>query len=512
MTARQIVDTILQQVIERLRDWQTPAWLVGGTVRDDVLGRPVHDIDLVVPNGGLRLARALADALGAAYFPLDSTRDVGRVVVRLADGDSFVIDVARLRGPTLEADLLARDFSLNAMAQDVHDPELAIIDPVGGMADLLHRQLRVASERAFVDDPLRIVRGVRFAHQLQLTWEPASATLARSAAPTLHTVAGERVREELARLMGTATASQGLRALDQVDALVVLLPEVKALQGVTQQPPHVYDVYDHTLRAVDWMHTLLSYVTARSDGVAVEATAADDELVAAARSGFDEALVPYAADLVDYLEMPAEQGYQRRDLLPWAALLHDVGKPSTHRTLPDGSISFEGHEATGASLARGVMARLRFSSEAVQRVTRICAHHSRPRALAQASTGTPARRDVYRYFQATHPTGVETALLSLADHLAAWGPNLRAERYLRRVRLAAHLLDAYFRQYGELVAPMPLLDGTFLQKTLGLQPGPLIGACLAALREEQAAGTVTTPEQALSFTQRFLHTTQPPTK
>jgi putative nucleotidyltransferase with HDIG domain len=494
------LNAILEQVTAWLRARQEPAWLVGGTVRDGLLGRPVHDIDLVVPEGGLRLAQALADALGAAYFPLDRARDVGRAVVRLADGTSITIDVARLRGPSLQDDLLARDFSINAMAWDVHDPARTPIDPVGGQADLATAQLRAVSAQAFVNDPLRIVRGVRLANQFGLTWEPTSRDQAQQVAARLDSVAGERVRDELVRIFSASSASQGLRQLDDLGALAVLLPEVKVLQGITQSPPHWLDVYDHTLLVVDWTHHLLGYLALESDPDAAHARIeGNDALAGMIRAGFDDALVPFTADLAAYLAQPAEQGYARRDLLPWAALLHDIAKPSTRQLEPDGRIRFAGHEVTGAVQARPVLSRLHFSSEAIQRVTRMIAVHDQPGSLARASKGELDRRAVFRYFKATQPVGVDTALLSLADNLAAWGARLRPERWGRRVRVVSTLLNAYFHHFDQQVAPKPLLHGTDLMRELGVPPGPTIGACLAALQEEQAAGTVTTVPEAWAF-------------
>jgi putative nucleotidyltransferase with HDIG domain len=494
------LNAILEQVTAWLRARQEPAWLVGGTVRDGLLGRPVHDIDLVVPEGGLRLAQALADALGAAYFPLDRARDVGRVVIRLTDNTSVVVDVARQRGPTLNDDLFARDFSINAMAWDVHDPARTPIDPVGGQADLAIAQLRVVSAQAFADDPLRIVRGVRLANQFGLTWEPASRDQARQFAARLDSVAGERVRDELVRVFSASRASQGLRQLDDLGALAVLLPEVKALQGITQSPPHWLDVYDHTLLVVDWTHQVLGYLALGGDPDAAHALSSrDDALAGMIRSGFDDALVPFTADLAAYLAQPAEQGLVRRDLLPWAALLHDIAKPSTRQLEPDGRIRFAGHEATGAVQARAVLQRLHFSGEAIQRVTRMIAVHEQPGSLARTSKGELDRRAVYRYFKATQPAGVETALLSLADNLAAWGARLRPERWARRVKVVSVLLNAYFRHFDQQVAPKPLLDGTDLMRELELSPGPTIGAYLAALQEEQAAGAITTTQEAWTF-------------
>ncbi|NPA93792.1 MAG: CCA tRNA nucleotidyltransferase, partial [Chloroflexi bacterium] len=163
----------LPPIIKDLQDAvPTPqeVYLVGGTVRDLLRGHPIHDVDLVVPRDGLAFARKLANNLKAAFYPLDASRDTGRII--LGEGSQrMIIDVAVFRGPTLEDDLRARDFTVNAMAMPLHQPT-QLIDPTQGLRDLKDKRLRACTSHAFADDPLRVLRGVRLAVALQFRIEP----------------------------------------------------------------------------------------------------------------------------------------------------------------------------------------------------------------------------------------------------------------------------------------------------------------------------------------------------
>jgi tRNA nucleotidyltransferase/poly(A) polymerase len=475
-----------QRAIAWLQAQRVPCWVVGGTVRDALLRRPSHDLDLAVPSDAVRLAKHLADALGAAFFPLDAARDVGRAVLTEPDGSQTYVDVAALRGPTLADDLRLRDFTLNALALDIQASAASVIDVTGGLADLQRRILRVANEYSFRDDPLRTLRGVRLALAFDLTWDAPSLALARRHASALAQVAAERVREELNRAFVYSRADLALHQLDDIGALAIVLPEIKALQGVTQAPPHRLDVYAHTLEVARWTQALLAGAElARSTSLA--------------EAQLEALLAPFNQALSAYLGQTVDQGHSRAGLLVWSAILHDMGKPATRQVDAEGAITFRGHEAQSGRLAGMLLKRLAFSAEASHLVTRTCTEHRRAGALAALTAGRPDHRQVYHYFQAAHPVGVEVALLSLADHLAAWGADLVPERWQARRNVVHALLTAFFAHYAERVRPQPLLDGRQLLDSLGLAPGPQVGALLAQLREEQAAGVITTEAEAWDF-------------
>jgi len=500
-------------VVRRVaRERRRRVWVVGGAVRDALLGRPVHDWDFAVDGGGMELARAVADALGGAYFPLDAERDAGRVVLTPEDGPIRELDFAALRGPDLEADLRGRDFTINALALDEKG---ALFDPTGGRTDLEAGRVRATSAHAFRDDPVRLLRAARMEAGLGFEIEPRTEAWLRrdaarvspppyaegsEAAPIRIEGSGanpsaERVRDELARLMAMRGAAGHVRRLDELGLLSHVVPELESLKGVAQSPPHRFDVWRHTLLVVDTLEGVTATATGRD---VPQASPADAP--AAAWGELARVLTQFAEDVTGHLAVEVSGRRDRALLLKIAALLHDVGKPETRSQDEDGRIHFYNHEPVGAEMARARLRRLRFSGDEIERAGTVVRGHLRPAHLARADTIT--RRAVYRYFRALGGAGVEVVLLSLADHLATWGPHLRELRWARRLETAETLLTHYFERHEETVAPPPLLTGHELMRELGLRPGPEVGRLLEAIREAQAAGEVGSPEEALALARR----------
>ncbi|MEJ5199942.1 MAG: hypothetical protein WHX53_13545, partial [Anaerolineae bacterium] len=332
-----------------------PAWLVGGSVRDRLMGRATHDLDVIVPEGGVRLARTIANAFDGACFVLDAERDVGRAILRNRSGGSLDVDVARLRSPQLVEDLSLRDFTINAMAQEIGPAGLAsdVIDPFDGRGDLRKRLVRAVTEGSLRDDPLRCLRAVRQAIELGFRIEEATYNLIRRDAPLLTNVAGERVRDELMRIVAVSGAWQHVRLLADLAILPAVLPEAAALIGVTQSPPHYQDVFDHTRSVMAHLEGILALLW--PDLYAVPTAVADDATVIAHAGMWADvsALVaPYGDDLRAHLFQTLAADRTRRDWLFWAALAHDWGKPAMRTVDADGGIHFYEHEQWGAVLVQ----------------------------------------------------------------------------------------------------------------------------------------------------------------
>jgi len=482
------------RVVRQLADGRgVQVWLVGGAVRDALLERPVHDWDFAVEQDAMGLARAVANALGGAYFPLDTERDTGRVVLQAADTTRIELDFAALRGAGLEADLPARDFTINALALDDTG---ALVDSTGGQADLEARCVRATSERAFRDDPVRLLRAVRLEAQLGFKIEPQTMTWIRRDAPLLALPAAERVRDEFVRVLALRGTAPHLQRLDEFGLLPHVVPELESLKSVTQSPPHRFDVWRHTLLVVDALEGVVAAVTEREVRPCALADAPP-----AAWGDLARVLGQFASDVRAHLAVEVSGGRDRALLLKLAALLHDIGKPRTWSQDEDGRVHFYNHELLGAQMAAARLQRLRFSRDEVKRMRVLIGQHLRPAHLARAER--VSRRAVYRYFRATSCAGVDVVLLSLADHLATWGPDLEERRWARRLEVAETLLAHYFERHEETVAPPPLVTGNDLMVELGLDPGPEIGRLLEALREAQAAGEVKTREEALALARRL---------
>lgn len=481
----------LSPLLDRLRPLLAaealPVYAVGGTVRDALLGRASHDIDLAVAAGAISLAFRLADALSLPAYVLDAERDVGRIIV---PAEGTTLDVARFRGPTLADDLLGRDFTINALALPAAGRTADdVIDHHGGRDDLATGLVRIIHSRSIADDPVRALRAARFAVQFGYTLTPDTAAAARAAGPAIPAQSSaERVRDELSRLLAGDAPDRAIALLAELELLSVVLPLVAALDGVTQSAPHHEDVLAHTLSVLRYL-VLIEQVV---DGQPVaEEWAAD----------VAQALAPYRPDLREHLDRATDGGSLGRLLLRWGGLLHDVGKRVTRSVDADGRVRFLGHDDAGASIAAGILSGYSFSNESVRRVRAIVAGHMRPLFLAN-ERHLPSRRSAYRYYRSLHEAGLDVALLSLADHLATYNGRGDAAAWSALIDVVTALLDVYFNQFERIVAPPRLIDGRAVMELLANPPGPEIGRLLKLLEEAQATGEVTTADEAIAFVRR----------
>jgi poly(A) polymerase len=454
-----------------------PAWLVGGAVRDRALGRPLTDLDLVVDGDPEQAARAIAGATGrAACFALSEDFGAWRVVAR---DRAWQADLERLRGGSLQEDLRLRDFTVNAIAEPIEGG--GTIDPLGGLDDLSARRLRMAGPGAFADDPLRVLRLVRIAVELDLEPEKQTGEAARAHAGELSRVSAERVFMELRRILSSRRARHGIELLDELGAMAVVLPELAALQGIEQSRFHHLDVYGHTLEVLD-----------RTIELQVDPSAVFGE--------------EHAADLRALLVEPLADELTRGEALRWGALLHDAAKPQTRGVRPqDGHVTFIGHDVAGAELARTVLGRLRASERLRAHVAALARNHLRLGFLVHEPQPL-ARRTVYSYLHACDPVEVDVTLLSVGDRLATRGDN--AQRAIdAHLTLARGMLRDALRWRAE-GPPRPLVRGDALAADLGIAAGPRVGELLEELAEAQYAGEIVTREQALVHA-RKLHLAAP---
>lgn len=476
---------MLPELLERLRPLLAqetqPVYLVGGVVRDALLGRVSHDLDFVLPAEAIRLTFRVADALGVPAYILDRERDAGRVV--LPDGRTC-LDFTRFRGPDLEADLYGRDFTLNAMALPVTAQTLAgLIDPTGGQADLRARLIRHIHPRSLLDDPVRALRGLRLALRLNFALAPETAVAISEAAPHLPACSSERIRDELLKLLQTRQPDVAIRQMHQLGLLTVVWPEVAAGADVTQSTPHHEDVLNHTISVLHWLLLLEQGLHGRPETAAAP---------------LFTRLADYAPYLQAHWQRVVDGGLDGRTLLRLGALYHDVGKPGTRSEQADGRIRFFNHETLGAEITARQLRRLALSNAAIAHVQRIVAGHMRPLLLAQAAP-TLSRRAIYRYFRATGEAGLDIAVHALADYLAARGGVGLAAEWERLLAIVTQLLTHYFEHHEQTVAPPPLINGRDLMAELHLPPGPEIGRLLQLVQEAQAGGDIHSRQQALAL-------------
>lgn len=448
---------------------EVSAWLVGGALRDRLLSRPTSDYDVMVDGEPRVAARRLAELVAGHRFELSEEFGVWRVVSR---EHRWNIDLLPVAGGSIQADLARRDLTVNAMAQQLPNGDL--IDPFGGERDLRRRCLRMVSAGAFHQDPLRSLRLIRLACELDFSVDGDTAAAAARSAPELARVAPERVFAELRRIVVSDRAVSGLELMDELAITRVVLPELDALHGVEQSPYHHLDVYQHTAAVL---------------GTTIELERDPARFLGA-----------HAGQVSEYLSSPLANELTRWQALRFGALLHDIAKPQTRQVTPQGRVTFIGHDAAGGEMAIGVLTRLRASERLATHVAALTRNHLRLGFLVHEMP--VSRRGVYRYLRACDPVQVDVTVLSVADRLATRGAG--AEEAIRKhLELADQLL-------GEALAwrqgpPQPPIRGDRLARELGIEPGPELGRILAELEEASFAGEIESAQEAVARARELRH-------
>jgi len=439
------------------------AWLVGGAVRDRLLGRESTDYDVAVVTDPARIARSLGQSAGGHAFALSESFGAWRVV---AHDRRWQVDLIPLLGASVEEDLAQRDLTINAIAEPLAGGDY--VDPFGGLADLRSRRLRMVSPGAFERDPLRTVRVARLACELGFEVDATTIEAARSAAPGLHRVAAERIFAELKRVLVSERPARGIEMLESVGATAVVLPELLELRGVEQSHFHHLDVYDHTLDA------LARTVELEGDLQPVFADAAP-----AVRAVLEE---PLADELT------------RGQALRFGALLHDIAKPQTRQVTPTGRVTFMGHDEAGAGTAVEILRRLRASERLCEYVAGLTRNHLRLGFLVHEAP--LPRRAVYRYLKACAPVEVEVTVLSVADRLATGGTGATVA-IAGHLELARELMDEALAWRAD--PPRPPVRGDQLARELGIPRGPELGSLLQTLEEASFTGEISSPQDAIQL-------------
>lgn len=455
---------------------QQTIFLVGGTVRDWLLGRPAGDLDLTVTGGGLAFCRELIRTLGGGVLVQlgDSDEDAARVVWQAQD-----IDISAFRGgsTTIAADLALRDFTVNALAVRLPSSpteEPVLIDPLAGGDDLTAQRLR-ACPGAFASDPLRMLRGFRFLATLDFALDEATILAIRRHAGEIGLVAAERICHELDLIMASDRAGLCLRAMDDAGLLAYVLPELYAGQGVGQPGFHHLDVFGHSLQALTELEGLL----ARPD------------------LGYPGDRAELAAYLDDE---------DNRRCLKYAALCHDIGKPAARRQPDDGSrVTFHGHDEGGRDIFDQLARRLKWRNEDRLRTGQLIAMHMHPFHLCNVRRQEPlSRRAALKLCRRAGEQLSGLFLLAMADSLASQGELKPVDMEGELVALFSEVA-AINRQYIQPALTGPrLLTGRDLIVEAKLTPGPIFAEILDELAAVQVEGLVGNRQEALTWLAEYL--------
>lgn len=433
-----------------------------------LLGRPLKDLDLVC-KGARELAAALAQAHGARCIPLGQDHDPPSFrVVDPMDHEDY-LDLTELAGGDIVADLGRRDFTANALALRLGDVN-QLIDPFQGLQDIRQGLLRHVNPSALDDDPVRILRGFRLGTQRGWSIAPDTLNLMALAAPLLARTAGERIAAELRLILSCFDAYCAIRAMADLRILDVLLPEIAAMRGCTQNRFHHLDVFEHSMASLK----------------ACEAVLADPAPV------LGDLAPPVLGDLTGWR-------------LPWlklAVLLHDVGKPGTRALHPStGQATFYGHDALGAEMTAEIALRLRLSRSEGTYISALIRNHLHTGAILTPRSTTKARM---RLLRRLGPDLIPSIVLCIADTRATLGPCSTREFRRTTIDQGLRLIRESRESAATILAAPPLLSGHDLLQ-MGMTPGPDLGRVLKIVREAQDAGAVRSRKQALALAEKMVH-------
>ena len=510
------------------------AYLVGGAVRDGLMGKMTGDVDVVVSGSANEVGAALAESLRGHLVRLHPEFDVARVIV-WRDGHRVTVDLLSLVEGGILDDLGRRDFTVNAVAiplelaaggdtgvfgysrraggrvvdsrfrgndgggrgndsgrgndesvgmvsdsdrrEAAMGGEWGLIDPLGGARDVEAGIIRAVSERVFLDDPVRLLRAVRLAAETGFEIESGTESLIRRDAHLLTRSSAERTREEFLRILAAPGAARWVGLMDGLGLLSALIPELDRARGVTQPREHYYDVFGHLLAAVDFA----------------------DEIVHGRYSvEFVGEMMPGFDGMEEYFGRDASDGYSRGTILKLTALLHDIAKPDTKTIEPSGRVRFFGHSEKGEETAGEILRRLRVSRKGAGMVKRMIRHHLRPRQMAGKGE-LPTRRAIHRYYRDLGDVALDTLYLNMADFLAARGPLLTPSEMGTQVGVIGHILAVGPQRKTPVASRKGLLSGHDIMNEFQIESGPLVGRLLKSVAQAEAEGRVGTREEALKL-------------
>lgn len=448
-------DFILSQINE--------GYLVGGTIRDFLMGKTSFDRDIAIKNAE-DFAKNLAEKLDATFIVLDEENKIYRLVLK--DKINY-LDISELCGNTIEEDLQRRDFTINAIAYDLAKEQ--IIDIVGGQDDLKNKVLRQIKDKNFEDDPLRVLRAFRFLAVTGFDMAEELKVAIEKYKTLLNKPAKERVMYELMKLFGGDFASKTLLEMDKFGVLEEFFPQVKEMKKVPPNTHHHLDLFNHVVESV---------------------------------RNVEELYKNSSKEIQEHLEKVDFGGFARINHLKLATFLHDIGKYSTWTIEESGRHRFIKHDDVGAKMCKPLLQDLKFSKKQIEYVSFMIKNHIYPSNVLAAPDLN--EKVMMRYLRKMENDVIDNIMLAKADRLSALGEDITDEIVKENLDGLDKLLN-YYLEKRDTMKPLPkLLDGNEIMKLKGIKPSPLLGEIVNALNEAQLNGDVVSKDDAVCFVKNYI--------
>jgi poly(A) polymerase len=446
-------------------------YIVGGAVRDWLLKKEIKDIDIVCRNAKT-LVKSIADLnrMTVVAFEKKADEPCYRLISR--DTNKITIDFMEMRGNNINEDLKCRDFTINAIAIEIipGNSAVTIIDPLGGQNDLEKRLIRLCSNHAIKDDPLRMLRAIRFSAELGFIIENDTEISIGQQAFRLKESAPERVMSEMLRVFAVSHCTSYIRKMDQLSLLDVVFPEIRPMKGCSQSSYHHQDVWNHSINVLEKCEYILNNLEKYFD---------------------DQSLF-----ILNFLRKN-----DRLQLLKIACLFHDVGKPHTRKLKPgSGRVIFYGHDAKGKDILSEMALRLKISKKSRMLLETLAAEHLH---VVNLSKFDVKKSTIIKFFRKLGDNVILSIILSIADTQSKMGPLTKESEKKIYLNWCRKIVAEYFSSIKKQFEEKNLISGKDLMN-LGLIPGPDMGKILKQIREAQDSGMFRNKQDALNFTKSII--------
>jgi len=440
-------------------------YIIGGSVRDLLLGRTPTDYDIAVTGNPEQYAKKLIDKSDGHLVRLGKP---GRMIIRVISGD-IIFDITSLNGTSIEDNLNQRDFTINAIAYDLYSE--GIIDSLGGLQDLANKKVRMVSKEIFKKDPVRLIRAYRIGACLNFEIEAKTAKAIKSNTKLLKNIPGERIRVELFTMLGTSTSYLYLSQMAISGLLTAIFPDLDRLKGCFQSHYHHFDVFEHTMRAYGHLETILN-----NPGKILPDT---------------------STKIHQYIDK------NKPALIKCAILLHDIGKPLMKTLDSSGNCHFYGHARKSADMAQKISQRLRFSNHERQFIDGIIRNHMKPLSLFTAyEKKTLTQKGITRFYKKCGEYTPALLLTAIADTKAK--QNIINQKNKAFKSFLKKMIFEYFYNYQPLSNEPPLITGRDLIHVFGLTPSPLFRKILDLVDDAKLTKTIKNRSEALELIRDVL--------
>ncbi len=435
------------------------AYIVGGSIRDLVLGRSPTDYDITVLGNPEEFAKKIAANTSGHLVEIGKPE---QMVIRVVSDDN-IFDISSANSQSIEDNLNKRDFTINAIAYSLYSGK--IIDCLDGMQDLADKKIRMVSKEIFRKDPIRLMRAFRMEASLNFEIEPQTVSAIKNDANLIQNSAGERIRTELFKILPTSKSHYCISGMADTGLLTAIFPELGKLQGCSQNRYHLYDIFEHTMKAYYHLETMLN-----------------------------NKFPP---------EIYQDINKNKAALLKYAILLHDIGKASAKTVDSRGNIHFYGHGQKGADMAKEINKRLKLSTRETCYVDFIIRNHIRALFLFTAhKKKTLTRKSLTRFFIKCGDNTSDLLLHTIAD-IKGKG-NKENERNKAFIEFAKEILHDFFSGFKPIAKKSPFITGYDLIDKFGLTPSPTFKTILSYVKEARLSGKIKNRQEALKLVEKII--------